>query len=196
MSPSAITPWQTLGPYFMPALLRPHDADLTRRKPGGPAAEGEVIEIAGTVFVHRDEPQRDALIEIWQANHHGTFGHPEDRRNLPVDPNFTGFGRCLTDTEGGYRFKTIRPGPVHPTGGWQAPSINVSIFCVGLLRRLLTRIYFAGDPRNDDDPVLRGIADADHRRTLIAAEVANGPVPTFRFDIVFQGEGETAYFID
>jgi len=197
MSPAALTPWQTLGPYFMPALLRPHDADLTRREPDGPAAEGEVIEIAGTVFVHRGEPQRDALIEIWQANRHGTFDHPADKRNLPPDPNFTGFGRCLTDTEGAFRFRTIRPGPVpHPGGGWQAPSINVSVFCVGLLRRLLTRIYFEGDSRNDGDPVLRGIADADHRQTLIAPKIADDPVPAFRFDVVFQGEGETAFFID
>ncbi len=197
MNHVAITPWQTLGPYFMPALLRPDDADLTRRLPGGAVADGEVIEIAGSVFVHRGEPQRDALIEIWQANHHGKFDHPEDKRNLPVDPNFAGFGRCLTDSEGGYRFRTIRPGPVpHPAGGWQAPCINVSIFCVGLLRRLLTRIYFAGDPRNDDDPVLCSITDADHRRTLIAPEISADPVRTFRFDIVLQGEGETAYFID
>lgn len=202
MSRAVATPWQTLGPYFDPRLLRPGDADLTRRRPGGPVAEGEAIEIAGTVCIRRGEPQRDALIEIWQASHHGTFDHPEDRhpedrRNLPVDPNFRGFGRCLTDTRGAYRFRTIRPGPApHPGGGWQAPCINVSIFCVGLLRRLLTRIYFAGDPRNDDDPILLGIADTGHRNTLLAREVAAHPVASYRFDIVMQGEGETAYFID
>lgn len=202
MTRSPVTPWQTLGPYFDPRLLRAGDADLSRRRPGGPAAEGEVIEIAGTVCVRRGEPQRNALIEIWQASHHGTFDHPDDerpggRRTRPIDPNFRGFGRCLTDGQGAYRFKTIRPGPTpHPDGGLQAPCINVSIFCVGLLRRLLTRIYFANDPRNEDDPVLQSIADRDHRRTLLAREVPAQPVPSYLFDIVMQGEGETAYFID
>ncbi len=207
MNRAVATPWQTLGPYFDPRLLRPGDADLTRRRPGGTVAEGDVIEIAGTVCVRRGEPQRNALIEIWQASHHGTFDHPEDRhpeerpsengRDLPADPNFRGFGRCLTDSQGAYRFTTIRPGPVpHPGGGLQAPCINVSIFCVGLLCRLLTRIYFANDPRNEDDPILQSIPDPDHRRTLLARKVEDHPVASYRFDIVMQGEGETAYFID
>ena len=180
MSWAAQTPLQTLGPYFDPRLLKPGDADLTRRRPEAPVAAGKVIEIAGTLCVSRGEPQRDALIEIWQASHHGTFDHPEDRRNLPIDPNFRGFGRCLTNTKGEFRFKTIRPGPVpYPGGGSQAPCINVSIFCMGLLRRLLTRIYFAGDPRNEDDPVLQSIADAEHRGTpwpMTSGPMTSGPM--------------------
>ena len=231
------TPCKLTGPVFSDNDVAEGENDMTRARAEPPI--GQVIIVRGQVTDEEARPVPNALVEIWQANAAGRYDHaadqsgrtidpnfhgvgrcltdqegryrfrtikpapypgggaPEDRRNLPVDPNFRGFGRCLTDTRGAYRFRTIRPGPApHPGGGWQAPCINVSIFCVGLLRRLLTRIYFAGDPRNDDDPILLSIADTGHRNTLLAREVAAHPVASYRFDIVMQGEGETAYFID
>ena len=89
--------WQTLGPFFNDRFVTPADADLPRRTPDGPLAEGEPIEIEGAVYRIQGEPHRDVLVEIWQANHHGKYDHSADRRNLPVDPNFKGFGRLLTE---------------------------------------------------------------------------------------------------
>ena len=189
--------WQTLGPFFNDRFITPADADLTRRTPQAPAAEGEPVEIEGTVYRAQGEPHRDVLVEIWQANHHGKYDHPADRRNLPVDPNFKGFGRLLTKPDGSYRFCTVKPGPVPAArGGWQAPHINVSIFAVGLLRRLITRIYFADEPANAEDPVLLGITDPAHRATLIAELVRADTPKTYRFDLIMRGAGETAYFVD
>lgn len=189
--------WQTLGPFFNDRFIRSADADLTRRTPQGPVAEGEPIEVEGTVYRAQGEPHRDVLLEIWQANHQGKYDHPADRRNLPTDPNFKGFGRLLTNPDGSYRLRTVKPGPVPAAqGGWQAPHINVSIFAVGLLRRLITRIYFADEPANAEDAVLLGITDPAHRATLIAELIRTEPSQTYRFDLIMRGTGETAYFVD
>jgi protocatechuate 3,4-dioxygenase alpha subunit len=185
------TPSQTIGPFFRLSLERPEWSHLAR---GG--ARGEVIAVEGSVLDGDGAPVDDALLEIWQANCDGNYQHPEDGQAGKNDPAFRGFGRALTCAEGRYRFTTVRPGRVAGPGGTlQAPHLELAIFARGLLKRLVTRVYFEGDPANEADPVLGSIAEPSLRRTLIAERepAGSGPV-TYRFDIVLQGEGETAFF--
>ena len=192
MAKALVTPSQTVGPFFHLALDRPGWSDLTR---GG--ARGERIAVEGRVLDGDGRPCADALVEIWQANAAGKYAHPEDP--LPrdaLDPGFTGFGRAATDAEGRYRFLTIRPGRVRGRLGLHAPHLNAGVFARGLLQRLSTRIYFEDEASNADDPVLAAIADPAVRRTLLAVreESAAGGPALYRFDIVLQGQGETAFF--
>jgi protocatechuate 3,4-dioxygenase, alpha subunit len=184
------TPSQTVGPFFHLALDRADWADLTKNNP-----QGERIVIEGKVTDGDGSPVADACLEVWQANAAGRYAHPDDNRaQVPLDPSFRGFGRVSTDAEGGFRLVTIRPGPVPGRGNaLQAPHIAVALFARGLLKPLYTRIYFAGEQANDADPVLLSIDDPARRRTLIAAR-RDGAPPTYRFDIVMQGERETAFF--
>jgi len=190
MANDPLTPAQTVGPFFHAALHRAGWNDLTA---GG--ARGERIAVEGRVLDGDGLPCDDALIEIWQANAAGKYAHPDDPQPADrLDPGFTGFGRALTDANGRYRFTTVRPGRVPgASGALQAPHVNAGIFARGLLRRLCTRIYFADEPSNDSDPVLASIADPAARRTLLAAR-RPGPEVLYRFDIVLQGKGETAFF--
>ena len=176
---------QTIGPFFTFALDHPEWADLTS---GG--ALGERIRVSGRVLDGAGDPVPDALIELWQANAAGRYAHPEDHQDRPLDPGFRGFGRCCTDGDGRFGFVTIRPGAVPGRGNaLQAPHIMVSVFARGLLARLVTRLYFDGDPANEADPVLSSIDDPAVRRTLLAVKAGEA----WRFDIVLQGEGETAF---
>ena len=181
------TPSQTVGPFFHDAMLRDETNVLA-----GPTAAGERIRVEGYVFDGDGAPVPDAVVEIWQANGHGRYHHPADRRDLPLDPAFSGFGRCATDPDGHYWFETVRPGPVpFDAARAQAPHVNVTVFARGLLDHLATRLYFAGDPANDADPILRRVPE-DRRATLLAQRAtADGPA-VYRFDIVLQGEGERA----
>lgn len=185
------TPSQTVGPFFHLALDRPEWADLTRDNP-----RGERIVIEGRVTDGDGAPVADACLELWQANAGGRYAHPDDTRtDKPLDPNFRGFGRVSTNSEGEFRFTTIRPGAVPGRGNaLQAPHIAVALFARGLLKALYTRVYFAGEPANDSDPVLTAIEDPARRQTLIAARREGSDPPTYHFDIVMQGERETAFF--
>lgn len=182
---------QTVGPYFAIGLDRPEWNDLTRDGAGG-----EKIHIEGRVLDGDGAPVNDALLEIWQANAAGKYNHSDDTQDKKIDPKFLGFGRAATDREGRYRFTTIKPGPVPGRGNTlQAPHINVSVFARGVLKQLVTRIYFADQAAaNDADPVLGSIADAKARDTLLAkpSPRQNGVI-TYRFDVVLQGKGETAF---
>jgi protocatechuate 3,4-dioxygenase, alpha subunit len=179
---------QTVGPFFGLGLDWPGGAALA-----GAQTPGERIAIEGRVLDGDGAPVPDAMIEIWQANHEGRYAHPEDRQNKPLDPAFTGFGRTGTDAAGRFGFRTIRPGAVPaPAGGLQAPHIVVGVFARGLLKRLVTRIYFADDPANLDDPVL-ALVPAERRATLVAQPVP-GTAGHYRWNIVLQGEGETVFF--
>ncbi|HTV43805.1 MAG TPA: protocatechuate 3,4-dioxygenase subunit alpha [Stellaceae bacterium] len=184
------TPSQTVGPFFHLALDRPGWTDLARDNP-----QGERIVIEGRITDGDGAPVADACLELWQANAAGRYAHPDDTRtDKPLDPHFRGFGRVSTDAEGGFRIMTIRPGAVPGRGNTlQAPHIAVALFARGLLKPLYTRIYFAGETGNDSDPVLTSIDDPARRRTLIAAS-RDGDPPTYRFDIVMQGERETVFF--
>jgi protocatechuate 3,4-dioxygenase, alpha subunit len=186
------TPSQTVGPFYHYALERPAWADLT-----ADGASGEKIQIEGRILDGDGVPVFDAFLEIWQANAAGKYAHPEDRQDKPLDPRFRGFGRVGADAEGRFRFTTIRPGRVPGRGNTlQAPHINIAIFGRGLLKQLTTRLYFADQAEaNESDPVLGAIDDPVARRTLLAVKLpAGGAIPTYRFDIVLQGEGETAFF--
>jgi protocatechuate 3,4-dioxygenase alpha subunit len=187
---SVTTPSQTVGPFFHNALDRPGWADLTAA-----GASGDKIRVEGRVLDGDRAPVFDAFLEIWQANAAGRYAHPEDDQDKPLDPCFRGFGRVFTDADGRYGFTTIRPGRVPGRGNTlQAPHLNVAIFARGLLKQLTTRIYFADQhAANETDPVLNAIEDAATRRTLLAAKLTSA-IPTYRFDIILQGEGETAFF--
>jgi protocatechuate 3,4-dioxygenase alpha subunit len=178
---------QTIGPFFREGLTRPTWSDLTRE-----GANGAAIRIEGTVRDGDGAPVPDALLEIWQADERGRYAHPEDAAPVAGERLFRGFGRACTDPDGHYWFRTIVPGAVAA----QAPHVNVSVFARGLLKRVVTRIYFADHGvENARDPVLSSIPDEAARRTLIAArEEHEGGVPVYRFDIILQGEGETAFF--
>ena len=140
------------------------------------------------------EPVPDAVLEIWQANHHGRYAHPADTRDLPLDNDFTGFGRVGTEADGTYRFETIKPGAVpFDETRQQAPHINIVVYARGLLNHLFTRLYFAGEPANDGDPVLSRVP-AERRETLIARPEERDGVLVYRLDIVLQGAGETVFF--
>lgn len=184
------TPSQTVGPFFHLGLARPEWGDLTA---GNPA--GEKIAIEGRVLDGDGAPVPDAMIELWQANAAGRYNHPDDRQtDKPLDPHFRGFGRVATDAEGHFRIVTIKPGPVPGRGNaLQAPHINIALFARGLLKHLYTRVYFADEAANAGDPLLSSIEDSAARRTLLARREAGGSPALYRFDIVLQGENETAF---
>lgn len=182
------TPSQTVGPFFRLGLTWLDTVDLARD-----ATAGTRISIAGQMIDGKGEPVPDAMIEVWQANAHGRYNHPEDRQDRPIDPGFSGFGRIPTDSEGRFRFLTIKPGAVPgPGNSLQAPHILVAVFMRGLLRHFYTRIYFSDEAANATDPVLSAIEDAERRATLIAQHVPG--TGDYRWDIVLQGERETVVF--
>jgi protocatechuate 3,4-dioxygenase alpha subunit len=182
------TPSQTIGPFFKPSLIRSADETLARRE-----SRGERIVIVGRVLDGDGAPVDDAMVEIWQANADGRYDHPDDLQEKLIDPHFHGFGRAATDQQGCFRFETIKPGPVSALGTeQQATHINVSLFARGLLKRLVTRIYFPDESLNASDAILNAVPMA-RRSTLIARVESMSPQPTFRFDIVLQGESETVF---
>ena len=185
------TPSQTVGPFFHLGLARPEWSDLAADDP-----EGQRIAIEGRVTDGDGAPVPDAMLEVWQANAAGRYNHPDDRQtDKPLDPHFRGFGRVATDADGRFRLVTIKPGPVPGRGNaLQAPHINVALFARGLLIHLFTRIYFADEPANASDPLLTSIEDAAVRDTLVARpDSAAGIPPVYRWNIVMQGDGETAF---
>lgn len=182
----ALTPSQTIGPFYFGTVTNAYRLDLAVA-----GVAGERIEIALTLHDAAGAIVPDGLLEIWQANSHGRYNHPEDRRNLPLDPGFEGFGRASTDTTGCARFSTVKPGRVPwPAGGLQAAHINISVFARGVLNRLATRLYFEGDEALADDPVLK-LVDPARRTTLIATRDGDG---VWRLPIHLGGPNETAFF--
>jgi protocatechuate 3,4-dioxygenase, alpha subunit len=182
----ALTPSQTIGPFYFGTLVNGHRADLAP-----PGVSGERIELALSLYDVDGAVVPDGLFEIWQANSYGRYNHPEDRRNLPIDPGFEGFGRASTDAHGVARFGTVRPGRVPwPEGGLQAPHVNISVFARGVLNRLATRLYFDGDPALSEDPVLK-LVDPARRATLIAKRATSGE---WHLPIHLGGASETVFF--
>ncbi len=181
------TPSQTVGPFFHLGMAHPEWADLAADDPAG-----ERVAIEGRVTDGDGAPVPDAIIELWQANAAGRYNHPDDRQeDKPLDPNFRGFGRVATDAEGRFRVTTIKPGAVPGRGNaLQAPHINLAVFARGLLKHLHTRIYFADEALNTGDKLLSSIEDAAVRDTLLARR---GDAGVYRFDIVLQGDSETAF---
>jgi protocatechuate 3,4-dioxygenase alpha subunit len=175
------TPSQTVGPFFEYALPYEGGERLV------PRSDPDAIRIVGAVLDGDGQPVDDALVEIWQANRHGRYRHAEDtREELPLEDDFTGFGRCPTDAEGRFEFLTVKPGAVPP----HAPHINVNVLARGLLKQLVTRIYFPDEVEaNAADPLLASIADPAVRSTLVARALDG----VLAFDIHLQGERETAF---
>jgi protocatechuate 3,4-dioxygenase alpha subunit len=183
------TPSQTVGPYFHLGLTG-HGAVGCMVSPG---ATGERVKIIFKVLDADGAPVNDAMIEIWQANANGKYKHPEDTQDKAIDPGCPGFGRMGTDANGMCEFDTLKPGRVPGPGNTrQAPHLNVSVFARGLLKRLPTRVYFAGDPDNEGDRVL-ALVPADRRGTLMAQPDPACP-GTWRFEVHLSGHQETVFF--
>jgi protocatechuate 3,4-dioxygenase, alpha subunit len=177
---------QTIGPFLRIGLEWMVIEDLAAQ-----GVAGERVRIEGRVLDGDGRPVNDAAVEIWQANSQGKYASPEDPQAKPIEPGWLGYGRWLTDDAGAFRFRTIKPGRVPgPEGKPQAPHLVVSIFMRGLLKQLLTRIYFPDEPANADDPVL-GLVPAERRSTLIARRKGDG---LLEWNIVLQGKGETVFF--
>jgi protocatechuate 3,4-dioxygenase, alpha subunit len=183
---SGLTPFQTLGPFFDFGVVIP-DGDIVAK----PESAGRHIVIEGTVRDGKGDALPDALVEVWQANAAGTYRHPGDRQDRPLDPAFNGFGRVATDEDGRFAFKTIVPGRVPgPDGTLQAPHLAVGVLARGVLTRLVTRLYLEDEPSNAEDAVLT-LVPAARRSTLLAKRIEPD---RYRFDIVLQGSGETVFF--
>jgi protocatechuate 3,4-dioxygenase beta subunit len=184
------------GPVFGAGDVTELDADLTRQHSGEPI--GERITVSGRVTDRAGRPVRGQLVEIWQANAAGRYVHRREQHPAPLDPNFTGAGRALTDGDGGYRFTTIKPGP-YPWGNhrnaWRPAHIHFSLFGTAFTQRLVTQMYFPGDPLFAYDPIFQSVADPAAQRRLIADYVHELSVPElslgYRFDIVLDGPGAT-----
>ncbi|MEQ1776303.1 MAG: protocatechuate 3,4-dioxygenase subunit alpha [Burkholderiales bacterium] len=181
-----LTAAQTVGPYVAIGFEKQAVPDVA---PAGVA--GERVVITGKIFDGDGQPVTDGVIETWQANSYGKYAHPDDAQEKLLEENFRGFGRVLTDTQGGFRLTTIKPGKVAGVDGKeQAPHITVVIFMRGLLKHLMTRIYFPDDAVNAADAVLN-LVPAARRSTLIATRSADG---TLRWDVHLQGPHETVFF--
>jgi protocatechuate 3,4-dioxygenase beta subunit len=184
------------GPVFGDAEIQPEDSDLTVGGGGEPI--GERMIVCGRVTDSSGRPVRHQLVEIWQANSAGRYAHEVDQHPAPLDANFTGAGRCLTDADGGYRFVTIKPGE-YPWGNhanaWRPAHIHFSLFGTAFASRLVTQMYFPGDPLLDFDPMYQSIRDRTAAAALIARfdldATVEGWALGYRFDVVLGGTAAT-----
>jgi protocatechuate 3,4-dioxygenase, alpha subunit len=181
------TPSQTSGPYLSIGLLREHIGSSVV-----PADDPRAIRVRGRLLDGNGDPVPDGMVEIWQANAAGRYAHPGDARtDIPLEEGFVGFGRSGTVNDGWFEFVTVKPGRVPaPDGTLQAPHLVVLVFARGLLKQLVTRLYFPDEQdSNATDPILSEL-DQTERATLIAQPEDGG----LRFDIHLQGDGETTFF--
>jgi protocatechuate 3,4-dioxygenase beta subunit len=182
------------GPVFGHDAIDELDHDLTRQHEGEPL--GERIIVTGRVLDTDGRPVRKTLVEIWQANAAGRYRHAVDQHPAPLDPNFSGAGRCLTDDDGAYRFVTIRPG-AYPWGNhenaWRPQHIHFSVFGRQFTQRLVTQMYFPGDPLMEFDPIAHAVRDPKARELMIARFDLQTTEPewalAFRWDIVLGPAG-------
>jgi protocatechuate 3,4-dioxygenase, beta subunit len=186
----------TTGPAFGRGPIGERDNDLTRQHDGEPL--GERIIVSGRLTDGDGRPLRGSLIEIWQANAAGRYVHDKDRHPAPLDPNFSGAGRCLTDAEGRYEFVTIKPGAYpwknHPNA-WRPAHIHLSLFGEAFRSRLITQMYFPGDPLLEHDPIFRSVRDPEARQRMICAFDPETTRPEwalgYRLDVVLEGRDAT-----
>ncbi len=180
------TPSQTIGPYLRIGFTA---LAVDAIAPSGTG--GEHLTIEGRAVDGDGKPVSDAVLEIWQADASGKYVHAQGAN--ASGGKFRGFGRILTDAEGAFRFTTVKPGAVPgPNGAMQAPHLVVTVFMRGLLKQLLTRIYFPDDPGNAGDPILL-LVPSDRRATLVAKRSAHAKA-TLQWNLVVQGENETVFF--
>jgi protocatechuate 3,4-dioxygenase beta subunit len=184
------------GPVFGHERIGPLDHDLTRRHAGEPL--GERIVVTGRVLDGDGRPVRDSLVEIWQCNAAGRYVHRDDQHPAPIDPNFTGAGRCVTDGEGRYRFVTIKPGAYpwnNHDNAWRPAHIHFSLFGPAFVTRLVTQMYFPGDPLFAHDPIFQSVRDAAARERMVSQLDLAATEPEwalgYRFDIVLRGREAT-----
>ena len=190
------TETELTSPVFGWGEVKRGDSDLTRQHAGDPI--GERIVVSGRVLDENGRPLPNALVEIWQANSAGRYPHRVDQHDAPMDPNFTGCGRTLTDRQGRYRFVTIRPGEYpwrNHYNAWRPAHIHFSIFGQAFVQRLVTQMYFPGDPLLDEDPMYNCVPDERARRRLVSALDWETTIPEialgYRWDIVLRGPEET-----
>ena len=198
---------QTAGPYLHIGMM-PSVAGLDMRKEedarlnvlAGSDAKGERIRLEGTIIDGEGVLVRDAQVEIWQANAGGRYRHVNDHYVAAIDPNFGGCGRCITDADGWYRFRTIKPGPYpwrNRIDDWRPAHIHFSLFGHSFVTRLITQLYFEGDPLLQLDPIYHAIPDPEARERLIARLDMSAGVALdtlgYRFDIVLRGRGQTPF---
>ncbi len=194
MLPTSLS--EVTGPLFGYDRIRANDFDLTKQHSGEPI--GERIVVSGRVLDANARPVANTLVEIWQANAAGRYPHKRDVHNAPTDPNFTGAGRTLTDAEGRYRFVTIRPGEYpwrNHYNAWRPAHIHFSLFGPAFATRLVTQMYFPGDPLLEFDPMYMSIPEPRSRQRLVSAFDWETTIPEqalgYRFDIVLRGRDET-----
>jgi protocatechuate 3,4-dioxygenase beta subunit len=198
MRPQTLT--ELTGPVYGFDTIQPLDDDLTRNAAALGEPLGERIIIAGRVLDDGGRPVRQALIEVWQANAAGRYRHQSDQHPAPLDPNFGGAGRVLTNERGEYRFTTIRPGAYpwrnHPNA-WRPSHVHFSVSGANFLQRLVTQMYFPGDPLLPLDPIYNGIPDERARARLIARFDLEATQPEwalgYQFDIVVCGQRGTPF---
>ncbi len=184
------------GPAYRSDAFGPISADLTRQHAGSPLGERIVVE--GRVVDCAGRPLRDTLVELWQANAAGRYAHPSDTHDAPLDPHFSGAGRTLTDADGRYRFVTIRPGAYpwrNHDNAWRPAHLHFSVFGASFASRLVTQMYFPGDPLLALDPIFNAVPDPDARARLIAQLDLSVTRPEwalgYRFDLVLRGPDAT-----
>jgi protocatechuate 3,4-dioxygenase, beta subunit len=187
---------ETTGPVYGHERIGPVDDDLTVQHDGEPL--GERIIVHGRVLDGEGRPVRDSLVEIWQANAGGRYRHDSDQHPAPLDPNFSGAGRALTDDEGRYRFITIKPGAYpwrnHPNA-WRPAHIHFSLFGNAFASRLVTQMYFPGDPLFYQDPIFHSVREPRARERMICRFDLDETKPewalAYHFDIVLRGPDAT-----
>jgi protocatechuate 3,4-dioxygenase, beta subunit len=192
--PLIVIPRDAQDPFNpMPLLpaIHPYEADLTRIAPNRPLASGERIEVTGRILDEDQKPVRRVLIELWNANTFGRYSHTRDDSNTaPLDPHFYGFGRVLTDDDGMYRFRTIKPGAYiarSDIGWWRPPHVHFSIVGGGV--RLVTQMYFPHEPLNDRDFIHMVITEEARHRVIARP----GENHSYRFDITVRGRHQTPF---
>ena len=187
---------ETSGPVFGQDSVKASDADLTAQHAAPPL--GQRIVVSGQVLDEGGRPVPHTLVEIWQANAGGRYRHANDSTPAPLDPNFSGGGRCLTDAEGRYRFVTIEPGAYpwrNHYNAWRPRHIHFSLWGPAFITRLVTQMYFPGDPLLPFDPIFNSVADAQARECMVSSLDWDSTVPDiaigYRFDIVLRGRHAT-----
>jgi protocatechuate 3,4-dioxygenase beta subunit len=189
---------EVTGPAFGQDRVHPRDADLTRQHASDPL--GERIIVHGRVLDTTGRPVPNTLVELWQANAAGRYAHDEDRHDAPLDPNFSGAGRCLTDDQGRYRFTTIKPGAYpwrnHPNA-WRPAHIHFSVFGRAFVQRLITQMYFPGDPLFPQDPIFNSVRDERLRQRMVSSFDLSGTIEewalAYEFDIVLRGPDASVF---
>jgi protocatechuate 3,4-dioxygenase, beta subunit len=195
--PQSLT--EVTGPLLGPGRVEAGDANLTAGHPEGEPL-GERIIVTGQVLDSDGRPVPDTLVEIWQANASGRYRHAVDDHPAPLDPNFTGAGRCVTDSQGRYRFVTIKPGAYpwrNHFNAWRPAHIHFSVFGRAFTQRLVTQMYFPSDPLFSLDPIFNSIPDPQARQRLIAKFEIDLTEPDwalgYSWDIVLRGRGATVF---